>query len=520
MDVKDLQQAIILIVDDNLETLGALCEYLRLCGFTVVVTESGEGALEMVVQSPPDIIVLDIMMPGINGFEVCRWLKNNAAAADIPVIFMSALSETVDKVKGFDAGGVDYITKPFQHEEVVARIAAHLRLRKLQQDLRKNNARLHQEIAQRMEAEQYARNIIASSLDMIITVDQDRRIVEFNRAAEDTFGYRRAEIVGQNIEILYADPAESSLTHQAMLVEQQALREVLNRRRNGEVFPCLLGASTLRDTHGAIIGYMGISRDITELKQAQAKLLAAHQELQEKNGQLQELNASKDKFFSIISHDLRGSFGTLLGFAQLVTENFEHYSQDKIKAFAVKMRVSAEKLYALLENLLTWSKIQRGAMERAPRRIDLHDIAQENLDLFASQAEHKQITLSSGIPQGTAAYADQSMVTTVLRNLISNALKFTAPGGRVSVAATECDEHFLAVAVADTGVGIPAEELLKLFRIDTHYKHVGTAGEQGTGLGLILCKELVEKNGGRVAVASAIDQGTTFTFTLPRQPLE
>lgn len=243
-------------------------------------------------------------------------------------------------------------------------------------------------------------------------------------------------------------------------------------------------------------------------------------ELEAQKIALAEMNASKDKFFSIISHDLRGSFGTLLGFAQLVTENFEHYSQDKIKAFAVKMRVSAEKLYALLENLLTWSKIQRGAMERAPRRIDLHDIAQENLDLFASQAEHKQITLSSGIPQGTAAYADQSMVTTVLRNLISNALKFTAPGGRVSVAATECDEHFLAVAVADTGVGIPAEELLKLFRIDTHYKHVGTAGEQGTGLGLILCKELVEKNGGRVAVASAIDQGTTFTFTLPRQPLE
>jgi PAS domain S-box-containing protein len=217
------------------------------------------------------------------------------------------------------------------------------------------------------ESERYARNLIESSLNMIIAVDKDRRIVEFNKAAEEAFGYPREEVVGENVSILYADRQEASTIGQTMLEKTQSIREVYNKRKNGDVFPCLLSASTLRDTHGNVIGYMGISRDITQLKQAQTELLMAHNELKEKNTQLQELNASKDKFFSIISHDLRGSFGTLLGFAQLITENIDDYSKERVKGFVIRLRTSAERLYALLENLLTWSRIQRGVMKCLPR---------------------------------------------------------------------------------------------------------------------------------------------------------
>jgi len=646
MNVKDVQNSTILVVDDNLEILNVLCEYLRLREFTVFLCERGEDALEMTDKHKPNIILLDILMPGFNGFEVCRRLKENDDTKDIPVIFTSALTETIDKVKGFDIGGVDYITKPFQYEEVVARIAAHLRLRNLQKSLQENNMRLHQEIAQRKQAEkalreseerfrtifehtpvminsydeqdgyqlwnsecerrlgytkdeimayedslsllypdshirsqviadiskadgifreysvtskdgsvlvqlwanfclpagvtisvghditerkqaeeallesqQYAHNIIESSLNMIITVDQERRIVEFNKAAEKAFGYQREEVVGKNINILYAVQEESFAIHQTMVAEQQSIREVFNKRKNGKVFPCLLSASILRDAHGEPIGYMGISRDITALKKAQTELMTAHDDLKEKNEQLQELNASKDKFFSIISHDLRGAFGALLGFSQLITENIDAYSKDRVKTLVARLRTCAERLYALLENLLTWSRIQRGVIEYAPKIIDLFKIANENVELFATRAEQKQITLKSTIQEGTMVHADPSMVNTVVRNLISNGLKFTSADGSINVSSTDHDDHFVAVSVSDTGVGIPEEVLPRLLRIDTQYTHIGTAGEQGTGLGLILCKELVEQNGGNLLVESKVGKGTNFTFTLPKQPL-
>jgi PAS domain S-box-containing protein len=527
MNVKDIQDSTILLVDDNPETLAPLGEYLKIRGFSVCSVENGKQALDISQRNQPDIILLDVLMPGMTGFDVCRHLKMHDDTKDIPVVFMSALTETVDKITGFDVGGVDYITKPFEYEEVVARISAHLRLRYLQKSLQQNNARLLREVDQRMqveqalrESEQYARNIIESSLNMIIAVDKDRQIVEFNKAAEEAFGYTRKEVVGKNVSILYADREEASTIGQTMIEQTQSIREVYNKRKNGEVFPCLLSASTLRDTQGEVIGYMGISRDITELKRAQAELLAAHNELKEKNEQLQELNVSKDKFFSIISHDLRGSFGTLLGFAQLITENIDDYSKDRVKAFVLRLRASAERLYALLENLLTWSRIQRRVMKCLPKPINLAAIARENIELFAPQAEKKQIMLSNAIPQEMIVYADQSMVDTVIRNLVSNALKFTQAEGHVELSATkhEADSRFIAISVSDTGIGIPEEMLPRLLRLDMQYKTIGTAGEQGSGLGLILCKELVEQHGGELWVTSEVDKGTTFSFTLPKPP--
>jgi signal transduction histidine kinase len=264
---------------------------------------------------------------------------------------------------------------------------------------------------------------------------------------------------------------------------------------------------------------MGISRDITALKKAQTQLLAAHDELKEKNAQLAELNASKDKFFSIIAHDLRGSFGTLLGFAQLVTENIDDYSKERIKTFVGRVRSSAERLYALLENLLTWSRIQRGIMKGAPRDINLFVMVRDNLQLALDKAEQKQIRLQNSVPEDCRVYADMSMVDTVLRNLISNALKFTPMDGRIDVAAGPYNERMMAISVTDTGVGIPEEQLPELLRIDTQYKTSGTEGEQGSGLGLILCKELVEHNQGQLWVTSQAGEGTTFTFTLPKEVL-
>jgi signal transduction histidine kinase len=206
----------------------------------------------------------------------------------------------------------------------------------------------------------------------------------------------------------------------------------------------------------------------------------------------------------------------VLGFSQLLEEDIELFNPDKIKKIVTTLRASAERLYALLENLLTWSRIQRGAMEYAPEDIDLYESVEDTVDLFTSKAKQKNLTLKNSLTEGTMVYADANMVDTVLRNLISNAIKFTPGGGAIDVSAQLHNERFFEVAVADTGTGIPPDDLAKLFRIDIQYTHVGTAGEKGTGLGLNLCKDLVEKNGGVIGVESTIEKGTIFRFTLPK----
>ncbi len=255
-----------------------------------------------------------------------------------------------------------------------------------------------------------------------------------------------------------------------------------------------------------------------QVRERTAELEAQKVELKQKSDQLAELNASKDKFFSIISHDLRSPFNALLGFAQLLSENIERYSLDDIQQKVSKIRTSAERLYALLENLLTWSRIQRGAMEYYPESINLCEVAEDNVELFTPNAEQKSILLRNTVQANTLVYADYSMLNTVIRNLTSNALKFTSTGDYVELSAIQDDLH-VEVAVSDSGVGISEDVLPELLRIDTHHTNVGTAGERGTGLGLILCKELVEQNGGRIWIESEVGKGTTFKFTLPKTVL-
>ena len=644
---EDLRNSTIIIVSDNPMRLKRFAEDLQDHGFVIEILDSREqDILEFAEGRNPDLIILDVFRTGRKELDMCRRIAQHEQTRDIPVIFMTTLTETVDKVQGFEAGGVDYISRPFSHEEALARITAHLRIKSLQKNLRDKNHCLQEEIAQRQKTEealreseerfkaladatfegviihekglivevnhmmeemfnsdrseligknaldlmmaelsdgilgnihsnyenlieaegarkdgttfpveiqakeipfqgrsarvaairdvtwrkqvenaleesrQYIRNIIESSLDMIIAVDCERKIVEFNRSAQQVFGYTADEAIGQSIELLYADSEESSQMHQSMVEQGQVIQEVKNRRKNGEIFPCLLSASTLWNAKGENIGYMGISRDITEQKRAQAELMAAHNELKEKNEQLRELNASKDKFFSIISHDLKNPFSILLGLAELLTLNAERYDREKIQTLVFRLYASAQKLYALLENLLTWSKIQRGLMECMPVNLNLHKHVEENIELFNGQIEKKHITLLNTTPSDITAWADESMLNAVLRNLISNALKYTNNNGQVRIACRELDRDFWEVSISDSGVGIPKDMLPKLLRIDTQYTHVGTAGEEGSGLGLILCRELVEQNGGTLRVESEPGRGTTFHFTLPRQPLE
>lgn len=248
-----------------------------------------------------------------------------------------------------------------------------------------------------------------------------------------------------------------------------------------------------------------------ELKELNTSL---EKKVEQRTTELRELNATKDKFFSIIAHDLKNPFNTLMGFSELLLDNIDEYDKAKLKEFIGIIFETSRQSYALLENLLEWSRAQTGRLDMHPENQSIYDIAEENISLLNNNAARKKVSLVNDIPPGIRAFCDQNMIQTVIRNLISNAIKYTGSGGTITCSANAGDEA-IEVSISDTGVGIKPENLEKLFRIDVNYSTKGTEQESGTGLGLILCKEFINKNGGDIWVESEFGKGSTFKFTLP-----
>jgi len=236
--------------------------------------------------------------------------------------------------------------------------------------------------------------------------------------------------------------------------------------------------------------------------------------IQTQNIQLQELNATKDKFFSIISHDVKGPLNSLSSFAGLLINHTDKLSKEDIQMLAKDLDKSLKNLFALLENLLEWSRSQTGNIEFTPEPFDLTGVLTENKALLEAQATNKKIQLIQEYTAPLQIKAHRHSVTTVVRNLLSNAIKFTPEGGTITLAIAP-GAGKVTVSIKDTGVGMSPEVIDKLFRIDTKHSTKGTADEKGTGLGLILCKDFIEKNGGNLGVSSEINKGSTFYFTLP-----
>jgi len=360
----------ILIVDDNQQIRKMLRRHLKKPGYEISEAENGKIALVEIEKAIPDLILLDVMMPEMDGFEVCKRLQQDAATKDVPVIFLTARIETDDVIAGLELGAVDYVNKPFNNKELITRINTHLEL----------------------------------------------------KAAKDL-----------------------------ILLQKE------------------------------------------ELKQA---------------------NAAKDKFFSIISHDLGNLFNTLIGFSSLlVTQNKQLSALQKEDSIQRLLRVS-QKGYSLLRNLLEWSRSQTGTIASKPATLNLKEIAAENIELLSSNAKAKSIKLFSSVSDTNTVFADKNMLDTVIRNLLSNAIKFTSANGQVEIASKEKDSE-INILISDTGVGIKPEDIDKLFRIDVSHTTIGTGEEKGTGLGLILCKDFVEKNGGTLWVESEIGKGSSFCIRLP-----
>jgi len=251
-----------------------------------------------------------------------------------------------------------------------------------------------------------------------------------------------------------------------------------------------------------------------KLKMFLDELYQKNQIINQKNGELASVNAQKDKFFSIIAHDLKSPFNSIMGFSEILVEQINEKDYNGIAKYAGIIKKSSESAVSLLMNLLDWARSQTGRMEFLPEYFEISDFITEISVLFEEIAGQKSISMVTNLPVKIPVYADKAMISTMLRNLISNAIKFTKPGGEIIIAATE-NQTEIVVSVKDNGVGIPRDMIGKLFRIDENYTTSGTNNERGTGLGLILCKEFIEKHEGRIWVESQEGKGSTFGFSLP-----
>jgi signal transduction histidine kinase len=251
-----------------------------------------------------------------------------------------------------------------------------------------------------------------------------------------------------------------------------------------------------------------VVRDVTERKQAE-------EVIKKSNEQLLKLNAEKDKFFSIIAHDLKSPFSGFLNLTELMADRTENYSHAEIVENSKALNQAAQTLYKLLDNLLEWSQLQRGAIKFTPKISFLSKMIEGCIDTINQRALQKNITIVNEVPVSLKAFVDDKMINTVLRNLLSNAVKFTRQNGKIIVRSAKSDNGTVEISVIDNGVGIPAKDVKRLFKIEEKVRRKGTEGEDSTGLGLLLCKEFVEKNGGKIWVESKENEGSTFSFTLP-----
>ncbi|MCD4793071.1 MAG: PAS domain-containing sensor histidine kinase [Bacteroidales bacterium] len=364
------------------------------------------------------------------------------------------------------------------------------------------------------KSEKKYKNIIDNLTDIYYRADAEGKIIMVSPSAIKTFGYSSMdEIIGNSLEILYQNPNERAkfVTLLKKTGKVKNYRTVLYKKDRSELY-VETTANILLDSNGNYIGVEGIVRDITDRKKAE-------QTLKENEQKMRKLNAEKDKFFSIIAHDLKNPLNLMLGFSDLLIRNFDKYNNKEKKEYINIIQQSVQNTYKLLENLLLWSRAQRGTIDFYPENRNLYLLSANTIELLIQSSESKSITLSNQIPKDLYIEADENMFLTILRNLISNAIKFTPKGGKITIKAhsvTDKNKHsFAEISVKDNGIGIAKETLAQLFTISENVSTKGTEDEVGTGLGLMLCKEFVEKHGGKIRVESEVGKGSKFIFSFP-----
>lgn len=355
------------------------------------------------------------------------------------------------------------------------------------------------------EREEIFRLFLENSPIYIFFKDENIRPLRLSRNYENMIGKSIEELIGKTMDELFPSDLAKSMVENDLDILKNGVKIEIEEEFNGRNY------STIKfpiQIEGKPTYLAGFTIDITERKRAEMAL-------KESEARLRELNATKDKFFSIIAHDLKNPFNTIIGFSDLLTRKIQERDYEGIAGYSRMIGNSSQRAMDLLTNLLKWACIQTGRIDFIPECIDMVELTSDVIKLLSNLARQKSIAITTRFPPLVFVMADKEMISTVLRNLISNAVKFTNPGGEIVISAKPKQKEWV-ITIADNGVGIKKETINKLFRIDQSYSTMGTQNEKGTGLGLLLCKEFIEKHNGRIWIESEEGQGSKFHFSVPK----
>ncbi|MBW4671176.1 MAG: response regulator [Cyanomargarita calcarea GSE-NOS-MK-12-04C] len=515
MSANTASKGIILVVDDTQINLEVLFALLDDSGFKVLIAENGESAIQKANYALPDLILLDILMPGIDGFETCRRLKQNEATKAIPVIFLTAMADTVDKVKGFNLGAVDYITKPIHPEEVLARVETHLKLQTLTKQLQQQNARLEQEIQERKQAEQQIREqaaLLNVATDAIFLSDLDHRVLFWNQGAERVYGWRRAEILGKNItELVYEESPQLEEALKLIVVNGEWQGELHQLTKSNQKIIVQSRWTLVRDEAGQPKSILTVDTDITDKKQLEAQFF-----------RVQRLE-SLGTIASGIAHDFNNILTPILAAAQLLPLRLTDID-DSSKLLLQILEDSSKRGAELVKQILSFARGGESNRTTLQLRHLLKEVVQFVKSTFPKSIE---ISIDISTPNLWTVWADATQLHQVLMNLVVNARDAMPFGGTLSLCASNLyiDEtyaqmtleaqvgSYVLITVTDTGTGIHPEIIDRIFDPFFTTKEVG----KGTGLGLSTALGIIKNHGGFVKVYSEVGKGTQFQVYLPAQ---
>jgi PAS domain S-box-containing protein len=537
----------VLLVDDRNENLLALEAILEPLGLHLIRATSGEEALREVLRRELAVILLDVQMPGMNGFETAKVIKSRERSRHVPIIFLTAISKEEQYVfEGYSVGAVDYLSKPFHPDVLRSKVSVFVELHQKSRQLREQEQRLRlherreidlQHRVRLSESEARMAEVVESAIDAIVMFDQSQRVTLFNAAAERVFGFSANQAVGREIGAFFppeyradfidrvcatAPVARPGRSHSHLVPH---LESALGVRASGDTFPIECSVSCLELAEGRV--YTIIARDITErvhaenelrnqattLANTMAELKTVNDELARRQIDLEKAITARSRFYASMSHELRTPINAILGYNTLLLDHIYGPLNEKQTQGVRRAHKAAKHLLELVNDVLDLSKIEAGKIELQLQPVPFPTLIEDLFVTVRPLADERHSELSL-VAEGEARkiVSDPRRVRQILLNLLSNAIKF-GNGNPIRVIYHALDDGGVQIDVVDRGVGIAPEDLTKIF--DEFVQLQKTHNEQGTGLGLPISSRLAGLLNGRLEVESVPGEGSTFRLALP-----